>query len=408
MRIGAGALLAVTLAVVTQVSWAGVLRGRFPQQALRLTPADAVAQASLAAALAEIRGSKPAHDLARELALLSIARTPLNPVAVRALALTEPAEPGTARARAARAMEQAQRLSRRDQPSLLWLIQNDLRSGDRRSALRRLDVALRSSSASNRDTLFGLVSTMSADSQIANALAARLAARPRWAAGLLNYMITSGGDPQRTAAFVQKYARMTLPEDRALVRALLERLDALGEYPVAWRVYSGFGLNQRAGQYVQDPGFELANGYLPFAWRLADDPRLSATRLATPGGGKGLVLAVSAESGRSGEVARQLLRLPNGAYELSAAAGRVATSASERPAISVRCLANGSEPLIVLRPAASGAGRQGLRGHFVVDRGCEFQWLAVTLSSGLDADAEAWIDDVKVTTALTVPASARG
>src|SRR5690606_9338570 len=120
-------LLALVLAV--QVSVAGIYGSARPQSVLLWAPSDADAQAKLASTILSTEPTGAIRDQAIRLARRSLERSPLNPVAVRSLALA--AETGAARdhARAIRLFKEAERLSRRDKPTQLWLIENAVREG---------------------------------------------------------------------------------------------------------------------------------------------------------------------------------------------------------------------------------------------------------------------------------------
>src|SRR5690349_198348 len=154
VRTLAAAVLALALMVVTQVSVAGEFRSKLPRLALAWVPYDADARTALAANLVSMSANPDAHAAARELAADALRRSPLSPIALRAvgfsLASGDKADP----ARAGLVLKEAERLSRRDQPTQIWLIQYHLRRQDLRAAMRQMDVALRSAS-SGSVPLFG-------------------------------------------------------------------------------------------------------------------------------------------------------------------------------------------------------------------------------------------------------------
>ena len=66
-------------------------------------------------------------------------------------------------------MKEAERLSRRDQPTQVWLIQYQLRREDLPAAMRQMDIALRTAS-SGSVTLFGWLAIASEDERIARGI----------------------------------------------------------------------------------------------------------------------------------------------------------------------------------------------------------------------------------------------
>jgi hypothetical protein len=386
--------------VVAQVSVAGEFRTKLPRLALAWVPLDADARTALAANLVAMSSDPKAHAAARDLARDALRRSALSPIALRAVGLSFASGDGADPARAALLLKEAERLSRRDQPTQIWLIQYHLRRQDMPAAMRQMDIALRSAS-SGSVTLFGWLALASEDDRIAHEVGVRLRARPEWGMSFFNYMIGNSRNPARTAYFAREFLDPSNPEHLEQLKAFLARLGEDGQYELAWDVRSHFGRALRLSAAdeagIVDGDFEGARAYAPFAWSLAEEGDLWSARQAGPGG-RGHVLAVVAHSGRSGEAARQLVRLQPGGYRLTARAGNVPEDPFERPEIRVRCAgADEEQALLRLRPERSGAQARALAGSFSIPAHCPFQWLTIAVAGdGPEPELVPWVDDIRV------------
>jgi hypothetical protein len=400
LRLLAALLAAFALVVAVEVSVAGEFRTKLPRLALAWTPLDADARTALAANLVGMSSDPKAHAAARALASDAIRRSPLSPVALRAFGLSMASGDKPDPEAAANVMREAERLSRRDQPTQIWLIQHHLLRQDMAAAMRQMDVALRSAS-SGSVTLFGWLALASEDERIAREVGARLRAKPDWARSFFTYMVANGKNPQRTAYFARQFLDPSDPDHRELLTTFVAKLGELHEYELAWDVtehFAGTGPDAVTAGGLVGGDFESAGGYAPFAWSLAQEGDLWAERQAGPEGSHGHVLAVSAHSGRTGEAARQLVRLAPGTYRLSATVGNLPTDPFERPEIRVRCAEDeNATPLIGLRPRQAGVQARSLEGRFTVPSGCRFQWLTIAVAGdGPEPELIPWVDEIRL------------
>jgi hypothetical protein len=389
-------VVAIVALFAFQVSFAGALRDRLPQLAVAWVPYDADARAGLAAVLSGPGSSERAREVASQLARESIIRSPLSVVGLRALALSVPPGRNTARARSAALMAEAQRLSRRDYPTQEWLIEQALRRGNVAVAMQHFDIGMRSSQAS-RQYLFPMLANASADPRFAAAIKRRLRERPEWRFEFVDYMVRFEPDPKRGLDFAREFLNPRVPDERADLVAFIGRLSAAGEYSSAWELYTRFALGLKASG-VRDGGFEGREDIAPFGWALTQEPDLEAHRELSPEGGKGHVLVLEANSGRIGQVARQLLKLDAGDYKLRAVMGNVPQDAFERPQVTITCAARTEVPsLLALKAATPGQAPRGVEDRFSVPQPCQFQWLTISVSGdGPPSDNVPWIDDIEV------------
>lgn len=392
-------LLAVlAFAVAVQVSVAGEFRSKAPQLALKFMPLDAEARAKLAGAVASNNPLPEARQAARALARDALRRDPISPVAVRALALARATEGSstTDQAAAAKLFQEAERLSRRDQVTQIWLAEYYMRQDQVPQVLQHFDVALRTSS-SGWDALFPLLAAASADRRVADALVERMRERPPWALPFVRHLLEGQIQPAAASYIVRSTLDPKVPDELALIRAMLQRFSAIGEYRLAQQLYDQFGLAGESGPaLINDGGFDSQTGTLPFTWLFLEEADLWAAPGSLEGGNR--VLMLSASSGRSGDLASQLVQLPAGKYRVAARFGNVPREAYQRPTLNVRCAEGTKAPLAMLRPPQAGSAVQQIATTFSVPGNCVFQWILVSLA-GPDTQAvdQTWIDDVAIT-----------
>lgn len=379
----------------TAVTLGQVIGDSNPEKAL-VWGNSAEAQATMAQTILQ-QGRPGRTDLARarRMAEGALLREPVNVAAARSLALV--AGLSNDRRKTARLMHYAESLSRRDALTQFWLIEEKVERNDIDGALRHYDRALRSSPAS-RDTLLPILVQASADPAIARPLAALLAARPAWWEDFTDKLLTEGNAPATMTHIVRRLRLNPDDEMETLrLRMAMDRLVDLRAHRRAYEVYrQARGGTEASRSLVRDGGFEGEGGLPPFEWRLSEEPSLGAIRELRPDGAAGMALSLIADSGRSGEVARQLLVLPAGSYELSALAGNIAEDRLARPVISVTC-AGGQPVLVRLIPPTGPASGATVRQRFTVPAGnCAGQWLSISIGAGLEAQGSspAWIDSI--------------
>jgi hypothetical protein len=390
--LGCALALWATLAITVD----RVFARRAPQVALGWNPwsADAATQrAELTLARGAGLAAMPA--VRRDMTAV-LRREPVNPPAARLLGLAYAAQRDEAQAE--RALRYAERMSRRDLPTQLALIESAVARGDIAVALTHYNRALVTNNRS-RDLLLPILVAAADQPQVTGPLARALAARPRWWREFMDRFIHASTSPlalhtlSRAAGLAQRRT-----SDIWLVAAAQRRLIDLGAPARAADLY--LRLRGRGGAPlapIRNGGFEEAGGMEPFDWNLRDEPDLAAVRMPAPAGGTGNALFVQASNGRGGDVATQFLLLAPGRYRLTAVAGDV--GGQDRlaiPRLVVRCAAGGRELLRAALPV-TGARAGRMAADLAVPAGCAGQWLAVAGASPLDGSSQTpWIDDVAI------------
>ncbi|MEA1014472.1 hypothetical protein [Sphingosinicella sp. LY1275] len=394
--LGIAVVAAAAFVLVLKVSVAGAYRDSDPARALKWYPSDADAKARAAA---QIVAADPAEGRERAIALAqdALARDPTRVIAVRALGYA--ADAGEASQWANLLMEKAHWLSRRDQPTQLWLVKEHYRRGDHAGMVRHFDIASRTSDRSWVQ-LFPIMIAATADPRVHAQIARTLSEKPNWWRDFVAELVSKGPELPLVVSLVRDRLDPDVPEERAIIVTLLQRLTNAREFGLAWSVYSeAVGMPAASREsLVRDGGFEAASALAPFEWSLGHDPDLAAARQVRGDLESGVVLSLLASNGRSGEVARQLVRLPGGAYRLEADVGQVPQTMFERPLLKIVC-ADGisANTLIALRPNAPSEAVQRIRGNFTVPGGCQWHWLTVQVGGdGPVRDSPPWIDNVVI------------
>jgi len=394
--LGIAGVAAAAFVPVLKVSVAGAYRDSDPVRALEWYPSDADAKARLAA---QIVAADPTEGRERAIALAqaALARDPTRVIAVRALGYA--ADAGGASRWANILMEQAYWLSRRDQPTQLWLVKEHYRRGDHAGMVRHFDIASRTSDRSWAQ-LFPIMIGATTDPRVHRQIARTLSEKPNWWRDFVAELVAKGTELPLVVSLVQDRLDPDVPEERAIIVTLLQRLSSAREFGLAWSVYSEAAALPTASReaLVRDGGFEAASALAPFEWSLGQEPDLAAARQTRGDTESGVVLSLLASNGRSGEVARQLVQLPRGSYRLEADVGQVPQAMFERPLLKILC-ADGisADTLIAVRPTTASEAMQRVRGEFTAPGGCQWHWLTVEVGGdGPVRDSPPWIDNVVI------------
>lgn len=382
----AGAVLALIVAAGSCLLSLSIVSAQAdPALATRLWPANSIAQANLAATLfAEDPSPKGAAKAAIP-ASLALARQPGNVVAARTMAGIE-----AARNHSSVSLQwliYAQSLSRRDLVTQLMLIETKVSAGDVPGALLHYDRAMRVFQSS-WPTLFPILFSAAADPVVRPQLIAMLNRRPGWFIPFMS-QFTAGATPFATIYPVVRAIRFdpAVPQDRELLAHAIRKGADAGNYAQARAL-----LPQGGRASPRNGDFEAAGSYPPFDWVLQDDGELSATIQTADDPDRGNVLTLTAQNGRSGEVARQLLLLAPGRHAITLRSGALPSDANARPEVRITCAASKKE---ALRWRLSGSGV--VRQAFIISPGCDAQWLAISIAAASDGStSQPWIDDLRV------------
>jgi len=341
-----------------------------PEQAARLAPGNGRVAIEAARAASDA-GTSPSAARLRILVRTALSRDPTLTSAIELRALD--AERSGDRARAARLFHLSDAISRRSLPTRLWLIQDAVDRGDVAGALGQFDIALRTSSAAP-DLLFPVLAGATSDPSLAAPIARMLDRPSDWRAMFLHYAIAESGAAHDMAGVMLRMRDRAMVVESGSLDALIGQLVAERDFATARSVDDGFRPKRTATGLVGDSRFADPAATFPFGWGLADTGKAGALRSLV---GDRPVLAYQAFPGGDGQVAIQLLTLPEGRYRFSAVEGEAAADATSPAYWTITCgEENGPQLAIVDQPVKRGATASV---DFAVPAGCTGQWLALTV-----------------------------
>lgn len=324
-------LAALLLVAVSAVTLAGLFRYDRAELALRFMSRDAGANARFAASLLETNGSKAE---ARSRAQLSLARSPISPIALRVLGFLDEAAGQPVRARALLTASAAQ--SRRDTATQLWLIEDAVHRNDVPGALDHFDVAMRVSTLS-RSILFPILGAALADPEFIPPITQVIARRPNWALDFLVTTLQKGIATENIGVLLSRLRVVSDNGDRQLAAVFVTQATNERRWGAAQRFLdTGFArANGSPGRSsTVSPGRFDEPGLTPFAWTLASASGLSAE--VRDGN-----LEVYA-GGTAGTVAARTIMLPPGTFVVAL---RGSLASAGRLTATLRCAPDG--PILV-------------------------------------------------------------
>lgn len=382
--------------LIVAVGAANVFQARNPSLAMRFAPFDgstmaAVADQGLVAASLDRRVAADVELLARA----ALARDPTLVTAWRSLGATYDIR--GQRGQATRLFRFAERLSRRDIPTQLWLIEERVQANDIAGALRHYDIALRISSRTG-PLLLPIMAAATSEDAIVPPLIAMLRTNPPWRNDFLYALARRAPSPDNLVRIVEGGApRGGLPV--ATMSFMIDQLVARQSFDQAWRIYRRIRPMAGSERLLRNGNFEGPEYPYAFEWRFEGGPNLSAEPAALEAGR--VALAIRAEGGESGAaVVRQLLRLPAGRYRLTARSGPLPDTEPARLGWRMICANNPSQTLVAVG-SDDGAYNPDQALFEVPAAACPAQWLELRIrTEGEVEHAGAWIDDISLNAAV--------
>lgn len=393
--------MAVVLPVGCFLAWltfavgaASVLGAARPEIAARFAPFDARTMAKLAekSSIDMARHPRTARQ-ARELSIEALRRDPTVVSAWRTLGLVASME--GRQEQASRLMAHAERLSRRDLPTQLFLIEERVQRDDIAGALHHYDIALRTS-RSSADLLMPVLITASAQSDIAARLAPLLRSDPPWRHLFLWRLYEEAQSGSNVVRFVQLLGPDWAFREPDLLPRLTARLLGEREFAGLWQIYRMAGRVQAAEPLlVRNGGFDQPNPTPPLDWSFTDqDVQGQQSRIPNRGNDPSLLVRVSASG--EGIAASQLLLLKPGRYRLSAVAGGVEGYPEAALRWQITCADPGQTGLHRFDIPVSPQGARSHETSFQIPETCPAQWLHVVAGASPGAEAAAWIDTLQI------------
>jgi hypothetical protein len=387
--IGAAAIL-TWLSV--SVGGASVLRAANPAWALKFSSNDSRALSNLADGLLKEDQSPAAIKKAGELGRRALAGDATNAVALRLVGASAPA----AKQFGIHAL--AERVSKRDLATQLWLIEDAVSQDKVDQALVHYDIALRTSTAAS-PALFPILAQATGDQRLLPQITAMLKRKPDWTTPFLYEAVNSAPDAGALVGIFGSLQSSGYKVEPDLSINLLKRTVRDNRFDLATSAYRlAGGTNAGIGSAVTDGGFTALGTLQPFDWALSSDNGLFSDRGASSDSKGGARLEITAEAGAVGDAAKQLLLLKPGKYRLTALVGNIPQQDVARFFWAVGCA--GTEDVIsLINLPPTPASKTTMAGEFTVPaNGCGAQWLSLAVRAEVSSDGadDPWVTDVAV------------
>lgn len=387
--VGGAALLWVTV----MATLAQVVAQIDPPLALRAWPIAVSAQAYTAAAALTPDITPAAAVTIRAEATRALQGEPVNVVAARVAGMADGLLHNDKGSR--RLLAYAQELSRRDLETQIVLIELAVADQNIPAALTHYDLALRTHYESDPLVMPTLVSA-SRNPQIAKPIGTMLGQRPPWRMRFVYSLLTAQPWAQ-TFLSLMISARLDSrdPLERDFLTRAAKGLADGGRIDEAARLYAhATGTPVHTG--VRNGDFAAEDRIAPFDWDIADDPGLGGLKGSIDGAHFPAALSLIADPGRSGAVAKQLLLLVPGRYELRFTAGNV--DGRDRSGVSLSCSASQAILADLRLPVTSVA--RAVTTMIIVPAGCTSQWLSIRAGTDIDASrgdtSSPWISGIGI------------
>lgn len=336
-----------------------------PLLAYRLAPYDGRLSGSAAIAMTTTDiADASMRTRGERLARRALLQDPMAVPAVTALGVNAEARGDIAAAR--RLFHYAQLLTRRDQRTQLWAIEDAVRRDDVADALRQYDIALRTM-PKMKELLYPVLRQASADDGVRPALVQTLAKNPIWRDNFIDYVAgDKDSDPVAMASLFIALQRARVPVAATAQNRVVDALLGAGKNDSAWNYYALIrpgAVRERS----RDPRFSGA-GETPsqFDWVPSNDNGI-ASSMSTG------VFDFSVSPSIGGVLLRQDQLLPPGTYRLTGHTSGINQPDDARPYWSLACQ-NGKELGRVPLPNSS-ADDGGFSGTITVRSDCPRQTL---------------------------------
>lgn len=366
VRLGLAASAALLGYYSVAFSIAQVVAASNPALAHRLAPYDGRITAAYATSLSGEEATPQDRAQASELARRALRQDPTAVAAVATLGLNADLHGDKSTAR--RNFAYAQKLSRRELRTQLFMIEDAVQRGDMAAALHHYDVTLRVF-PNMSELLYPVLSSASTDPAIRQELTGILAGQPLWGESFIDFVSRRSPDPKSTAALFLDLRRAGVPIPETARTGVIDTLIAAGQADAAWAYYAAIhpGADR---QRLRDPRFAMpVEVPSQFDWSPIND----GSGLTT--GIQGGVFDFSAPASIGGPMLKQTLLLPPGIYRLTGHSMGIDQTTNALPYWTLRCQ-DGRELGRVDVPNSILAGGN-FSGTFSIPAGCPLQDLVL-------------------------------
>jgi hypothetical protein len=364
-----GAWYAATLAL------SGVARLKAPQSALMFMPNESTALAARADQLFFGNPQQPPAAV-RTLALAALGEQAINPRAIRLLGYYADVQDDNANAK--KFIRMAQRLSRRDAATQLWLIEAYARENDTKQTLVHYDIALRTK-PETQSILFPRLLNAIEDQEIRTALKPYIRAENGWGNSFLYYANANSKNlPVLTDLVVETGGLVDRESAKNQELGLLGRLVGEKYFADARRLFLQMpGAKPARMTSAAFDASDRDSRFGPMGWQLIDDPDAGGG-FTGKAGNKQVTLSLFANSGTTRPVATKLLYLKPGNYLFSVRLANLDRGEGGFLRWQLRCPNDASgAPLWTINSINA-----SLRATFAVPANCPVQFVDLIASGG--------------------------
>lgn len=253
----------------------------------------------------------------------------------------------------------AERLSRRDLGTQLWMIERSAAAGDVAETLRHYDLAL-TTEPSSGDLLYPVLADAIADEAVREALTPYVRADRPW----VHSFLATALDQASPAALAGLIAIARPETVKTIMGRLLGRMARDADFATARTLLMATAVGRAASASMAVSDRTTAPQLGPFGWELARSDGVDAMR-----DGEGFVVRIS--SGASGLAARRVLILRPGRYRFGYAVQSRGEAGGASLSTDAQCLSgpNSPPPLPTVVTNADEAGKQ-VEHALTVPAGC--------------------------------------
>ena len=351
-----------------------------PDLALRFVPDHPLAL-SLKADMQFIASQSPASLAKVEiLAKQSLRQQPLNAVAVRLLGYVADVRGDKKKARELILL--AQKISRRDFGTQLWLIEDAVARGDKSQALFHYDIAMRTTTSSHEILFPTLVGALD-DPDVRKGLVPYVRRSPNWLPGFLGEAINTSENPANVADLLIKVGRLPDRDDyRSLSDSLLAVLVAKSKFSAFLQYYASLpGSKATSLQSAALNTTTVGLRYSVAGWQMVDNPAIGGA-FSSPDKAGRYSLSAFAGSGERDELLRKYLFLKSGSYRFSAKYEAQYSAPESEIRWDLQCLSAMGNVSAWFATTTVRKGRSAATQDFTITPDCANQMLTLQLAGG--------------------------
>jgi hypothetical protein len=310
-------LLAMYAAWINAV--ANVLNNKSPYIALRFAVNSAGAKTAVAN---QMLSANPSKDEMRKIGILAksaLISEILNPESLRLLALSKITSDDPSDASVEKLMQVSSHMSRRDIITNSWFIESSIAKGDAVTALKNFDTTFRSDYIA-QTAFFPRLSNLMLNEKYRSALTPYIKNNASWLQSFLSYTFSNSSLPTEMSELIISSGGLPIDQSyRDLEGILIGQLVSAGNFKAARSFYISLSKDMQWA-VLRSPAFtpvSISPNRNPISWTLQNSSTTDA-RFVRSGERSSFALIGSATAGGRGVIARKLLFLDPGTYQLSA------------------------------------------------------------------------------------------